>query len=649
MTYCGDKILYDCQECITDNQGNPKIISYNSRHDCTKCINNNEIISISLPCQSCTETYRTGDAWKNKNPEPPLSSCHKCKVRGDQEYWVGCPDNSECINGDCKPICNPPCSECEACECVNPKCSKTICKKVCKPEVSCFGGTICKDLAFDNIPIENDQIISYSIDIDPNIDGDIDNLVISFNIDNLDPVNKPIIIFARFDDTLDQMVYENITTEIVAGRISGRINSVGIATIITNTLFNNNINIQQMSDEDMSDLMDEFDPCLVLTTAPFCGGNDGNACGFDLDVSYGEPCPGNTTRGNWVITNGVLTPRLLATKCDCYEPSFFTVDMVVGAAGTVGAARGAACAIGQGIKSLGISQLKDSIYYLNLNMMNTRLALAKQIPKLRQLGIAKEWRIKYILTEADEIFINAGQAMTEARTAYDDALGAALGLDPGDEISEESSQYILHKYFEWTQDPYATDPNGFFAKIRDTYDEFQESLALTEEALAEKIKISKSIDELTEQIVKEQIEVDTLTTELDGAKSILISKKAEVAEKLAQRAGMWESLKQSVAEGVATAFTTYAMVNEISVKKTCEPTNETLNPLTCECCSNCSDGKVFPSPMNGCDCECPSGKEPCLKVGDNGCYDPCPSGQVRILKDCSCYETPSSQSVNLLP
>lgn len=647
MTYCGDKILYDCQECITDNQGNPKIISYNSRHDCTKCINNNEIISISLPCQSCTETYRTGDAWKNKNPEPPLSSCHKCKVRGDQEYWVGCPDNSECINGDCKPLCNPPCSECEACECVNPKCSKTICKKVCKPEVSCFGGTICKDLAFDNIPIENDQIISYSIDIDPNIDGDIDNLVISFNIDNLDPVNKPIIIFARFDDTLDQMVYENITTEIVARRISGRINSVGIATIITNTLFNNNINIQQMSDEDMSDLMDEFDPCLVLTTAPFCGGNDGNACGFDLDVSYGEPCPGNTTRGNWVITNGVLTPRLLATKCDCYEPSFFTVDMVVGAAGTVGAARGAACAIGQGIKSLGISQLKDSIYYATKGLLFTRQTIATKIRQMDGLIFSRGFQERS-LNDVTEIFIELGQGLSESKVNLDNALKVALGLDLDDELTEESSSFILQKYWEWTKNPLAEDPDGFFSGIKSAKLEYEELFELTEEALAKKEEIENTIEELSERIAGMDIEIDDLKQTLEFAEDAIASKKAEVAEKIVQRNTMWQNLKQSVAEGVATAFTTYAMVNEISVKKTCAP-NETLNPLTCECCSNCSDGKVFPSPMNGCDCECPSGKEPCLKVGDNGCYDPCPSGQVRILKDCSCYETPSSQSVNLLP
>ena len=40
------------------------------------------------------------------------------------------------------------------------------------------------------------------------------------------------------------------------------------------------------------------------------------------------------------------------------------------------------------------------------------------------------------------------------------------------------------------------------------------------------------------------------------------------------------------------------------VLKSCDP-GQTLNPLTCECCTNCTGGRVFPNPMRDCDCECP--------------------------------------------
>jgi hypothetical protein len=134
-------------------------------------------------------------------------------------------------------------------------------------------------------------------------------------------------------------------------------------------------------------------------------------------------------------------------------------------------------------------------------------------------------------------------------------------------------------------------------------------------------KLDLELNQITQENIKNSATVDWLREngDLMREEALLLDRMGELA---------------------ASILVMYAFLNEISVVKTCpgsaQNAEQTLNPLTCECCNNCLGGKVFPDPMRGCDCECPQGKEPCFSLGSENCYDPCGAGQIRVGSDCHC-------------
>lgn len=633
MTYCGDQILYDCQECITDNEGNPKIVSYNSRHDCSRCLGNNNITPISLPCQSCTETYGAGDAWKKKNPESPLSSCHKCKVRSNQEYWVGCPDNSECINGDCKPICNPPCPECESCECVNPKCSKTICKQSCDPKVNCFGSKACNHITFNTIPSENNDLIMFDADVSPDFDGELGTLILTFYSPLIHPSDNPVLLHLRYDEESEEVFYDNITSEVKEGSISGIVTSLSpfVVSIKTNTI-------------SVGDNNGKFDPCLVVSGCSAPGSN----CGFNLGYTPPGPCPGNTTRGHWVIQNGVPTPRLLATICDCYVPSAITVDMVLAVAGAVGLAKALICSSAKSIATLGIpatisliSRYKTSIAKASLTISSLSLELSIVRVKLAK-AIAET---SEILSKIDELRIKMGQQLQRLENLVEEFLGRSVRPPSGPGYLDDWN-YFVKRMEEFRKKP-SLDKKGFFKRYNqvinsDSGSNLLDKLTYQRNKLYNtQGSLSAKAMHLEEKIAENEGVIGYYTEELAKQAGILAAKEG-------QKASLMSTIAQATKDAFASTLAMYVAADEISIKKTCA-SNEVLDPFSCECCPKCTGGKVFPNPMRGCNCTCPPGKEPCFKVGDDGCYDPCPPGKIRTSAECQCYNIPGIQSINLLP
>jgi hypothetical protein len=125
-------------------------------------------------------------------------------------------------------------------------------------------------------------------------------------------------------------------------------------------------------------------------------------------------------------------------------------------------------------------------------------------------------------------------------------------------------------------------------------------------------------------------EVLQKSSELELSEANKAIEAAGLVMKRAQLDGAETTLLSRMGDLAASSIAFYGFLNQISVPKTC-PNGQTLNPITCECCTNCTGGKVFPDPMRGCECECPTGKETC---GDS-CYDPCTNGKTRSYT-CGC-------------
>lgn len=641
MTYCGDQILQNCQECIFDELNQPKIVSYNSIHDCTRCSGNNIIVDVIRPCQECTETYGTGDAWKKKTPSSPLTPCHKCTVKSGQEFWIGCPDNSECVNGDCKPLCDPPCGECEECECSNINCTQTKCVKSCDPTVSCFGNPLCKELTVNTLASEDNTFLFFDVGIPSELEDNVGTFVLTFYSSQIIPSKNPLLIHVRYDDESGELVYENVTSEVHEGSISGIVNSLSPFVVLTETP-------TAQSDDGSGG----FDPCLIVSgcspPVPTLPG-----CTFDISVAPLDPCPGNQTRGNWAIENGVPTPRLLATKCDCYVPSLVSVDMVVGAAGAIGGARALACAIASQIRGLGIPRILNSIKALKSYIFDVGKLIAnlKEDIRVNLLTLDKFTdEASDIIYEIDELRNNTLPDFYEGwRNIMDKILGRPVGGGTGnfDDFAKDLSE-AWDKYQEYANDPTVEDPSGIFRQLTNLDADWTKANQRLEALTDRRNFVDNKIGSLTSQLNNAQDSIYQYEGMLFKAQDDLTTAVANLARLEGEKATLTTQLSQAVQDAFVSAATMYALVNEISVKKTCE-SNQTLNPYTCECCDPCPDGKVFPDPMNGCSCVCPSDKIPCLSVADDGCYDPCPEGEARTGPECECYAISETMSYGFVP
>lgn len=395
---------------------------------------------------------------------------------------------------------------------------------------------------------DTDDFILYNVSI-PNFINSTP-FQISFDSPKIDPNKNPVLLHVRYDENSQDTIYEDITTQVVNGQISGTVTSLGLFVIITEITEPQILETFSITSNKASQ---------TFSTQGWAGPMPQQNCSFTLNLQPPEPCPGNQTRGNWVIENGIPTPRLLATKCDCYEPSFITVDMVMALAGSIGAARALVCAGWKKIASLGIPQLLQEIsdYMVELrNILNTLTDLKSRLLELQEM---LTW--------------------------------------PGIDIKSIEQEMSITRMM---------------------------------------IMVEGGAEHTT--------------------RGLLTNRKAALAAAEGAQASILVSINKALLDGLSSMALMYSFVNEISVKKVCPP-GQTLNPLTCECCPNCTGGKVFPDPMNGCDCSCPPDKIPCLSVNDDGCYDPCPPGLIRRSPDCSqCVpiETPppsyiTTQSIHYIP
>ena len=420
------------------------------------------------------------------------------------------------------------------------------------------------DLTFDNIITSGevfftpmistivDGLLVCDISTTAEFDGSI---TISFNNPNISPDKNPAITHLRYDEELGEVFYEDVTTEVIEGKITGVVSSLSPFGVW-------------------------FDlPPNAWGGAPNCGWGN-------MSVSWLNPfppCPGNQTRPtfNWDSEDGILSP---GGYCGCWEPSGATIDLILTAASAAGAIKAGICGI--------IS-----------NISNLRTAIASFVRNISAF---------------DDIITTARTIIIAGRTQIDDLVNQMRPFFTQKALNDD---YIAAKRI-----------------LIDQADDYQTILRLEGEinelnrANSELYRLTRPL-EAQRQTILTEVTQKSVELELNEAKKVtetlkLVSKRAELD-------GAETTLLSRMGDLAASAFTFYNFLNQISVPKTC-PSDKTLNPLTCECCPNCTGGKIFPDPMRGCDCECPQGKEPCFSLGVETCYDPCGSGQIRVGSDCHC-------------
>jgi hypothetical protein len=447
-------------------------------------------------------------------------------------------------------------------------------------------------VTFNKASSQEDDVLLCYIDSEAEFEG---NITISFNDERINPDNDPKIVHIRYDSETDMTYFEDVTTEVTEGRMTAVVSS-------------------------LSPFAGFFEPI-----PPETWGGDGPSLECDnytIGITPPSPCPGNQTRGNWAITDqGVGLPRLLGGACGCWVPSFFTVDMIITAATSIGALKAGICGLARSIASYrnSIKLLASSISSLRSQIGNLGGLIGTARARIATMELAKDGLIAVIGNLEDKVKL-AVDAFDEVKFQTEEAYKILknLGWD-GDFAPDDLN--IRNALNNWT---YFADKKR---AAEQTLETVQQTLQIQKEAF-----VAKQIE-----ISMEKIKIIQYENDIRPLSQQLIEEEAGLAVQEAAKKTAEDSLLEQTKDLGGSALALYSFLNEISVQKACE-SGQTLNPLTCECCPNCTDGKVFPDPMNGCDCECPPGTEPCLKVGDNGCYTPCPEGQTRQLSDCQCPE-----------
>ena len=472
------------------------------------------------------------------------------------------------------------------------------------------------EVTFESWDSTSDQILIYDINTTAEFDG---NITISFNNPNITPSNNPKIIHIGYDDDVPAIVTE--------GKISA----------VTSSLSPWGITIVP----------------LPFWTSCF-------EFGF---VVKNDPCPGNQTRGNWAITgNGIGGPREFGGECGCWVPSdYFTVDLIL-ELGTVGAGITALkCGVEGTIVTIkaSISSLKAARQALwdaglliqdNINGIKESIRVAKEMLETFAQQIQNLIEKQNLLKNTyDELKAQADELLKEIKDYFDiDPFGLITDIDalPLDDPRVSSYVDLKGKMNDVGREIDKTQATGR-ARQLDMENKDIEIKGLTDIKRREDTLLSENGEDLINNGL-ETLNQESLLTD---------------AQNLVK-----DYVNQLSANAIALAAAINSL-NEVSVAKTC-PSGETLNPLTCECCDNCypprifpdpmnecncicppicplgetqnpftcvccpacTNGKIFTDPMNGCDCVCPSGEEPC---GD-GCYIPCPNGKTRNTSSCGC-------------
>jgi len=456
-------------------------------------------------------------------------------------------------------------------------------------QVYSAGGDV--DLTFDNIitsgevtfsPVDSTDGLFCNIDTTCDFDG---NVAVSFNDPGIIPSNDPAIYQIKYDIELDQVFYDNVTTEVIEGKITGIVNSLGSFIV-------------------------QFTPPpegwgfpsspLGFSKNIFGGLSCGTFNGLILQNPLG-PCPGKQTRNGFSmsLTNGTLSPF---GSCGCWEETGVTAEVILGAASAYGLARAGVCQVIKTLATLpsAISSLKNVISGLISSLAISRNA---------------------IRNISDFIF------KAKADISYYTIINGAVALAKGRaEQAIIKGQEALRTLFLNKNQRYNLEQE--IKQAREYIRGAEQILAANKEKIAQaKTNLEKYQDELVAEF---RDRLNPKAKQLADAQKDLLSK--QEALKAAQ-----DSQSGLLAAVGTTLGALYALVNTIKTQKTC-PTGQTLHPQTCECCNTCQNGRVFINQVD-CTCGCASDKEACTNQTTNtpGCYAPCELGQIRT-SECVCVQ-----------
>jgi lipoprotein-anchoring transpeptidase ErfK/SrfK len=445
------------------------------------------------------------------------------------------------------------------------------------------------ELTFENIitsgevtfsPIDSTDGLFCDINTICDFDGDV---AVSFNDPGIVPSNNPAIYHIKYDSELDQVFYDNVTTEVIEGKITGVVNSLG------------SFIVQFVPPPEGWG----FPPSESLGFSKSIFG--GLSCGtfnFNFQNPLG-PCPGNQTRNGFSIslTNGTLSPF---GSCGCWEDTGVTAEVILGAASAWSLAKVGVCQV---VKT--IASLKSSISSLKNVVSGLTSALAILQNGLRNIAgfIAKNQAdVKYYtaLNEtAKALRVKAQQAIIKGQEAL------------RTRFLNKNQRYNLEQEIKQAQE-YVAGADKVIAEN-------------SGKIATAKANVKKYQDEL---VAKFRDEVNPKAKELAAAQKDLLDKQAALKAAQDSQPGLLAAV------GTALAAL-YALVNTIKTQQTC-PTGQTLHPQACVCCNTCQNGRVFINQVD-CSCGCASDKEACTNQTTNtpGCYIPCTQGQIRT-GDCNC-------------
>jgi hypothetical protein len=450
-------------------------------------------------------------------------------------------------------------------------------------QVSSSGSNI--ELIFDNIitegevtfgPIDSTDGLFCDINTACDFDG---NIAVSFNNPGIIPSNDPAIYHIKYDSELDQVFYDNITTEVIEGKITGVVDSLGSFIV-------------QFAPPPVGW---GFPPSESLGFSKKIFG--GLSCGtFNLNLqNLLPPCPGNQTRSGFNINfeDGTLSPF---GNCGCWVDSGATVDGILAAASLYGLAKSGVCALIKTIANLrsALSSLANLISYLKSSMAllqntirnfmsqaTTFIAAAERIFILKEANLAR-------IAAAEKLIKDVEKALSTKRLT--DRERAKLN-----QIKNTTNNLI--RELNTLNEKYKKEAQPLVAK-------YQEFLKAAEAKKAEAALKAKEISSKQQDLLSKQAALKAAQDSQPGVLALV---------------------------GTALAGL-YSAVNSIKTEKTC-PNGQTLRQTSCECCPNCANGRVFTS-QSSCDCGCPPDKEPCTEQGVPGCHTPCTAGQ--ILAGCTC-------------
>lgn len=461
-------------------------------------------------------------------------------------------------------------------------------------------------ISFTKSNSSDSKLILYDIDSSASFDGEIS---LSFTSPDINPANNPILFHIVYNEQLDKIIYENITTQVSNGIIYGKTSSLSPFVIMTDTI---GLDIDSGG----------FNPSLVVSGCSAPGGPGPS-------VLPTEPCSGNQTRGNWVVNeNGVPLPSIVATKCDCYEPHpYLSIDTIATAAAAIATGAAPACVAAASLKNLGLPALRASVANIR-GLLASAQSYGRQLAK----GLALLLESKATLTSLldvidDEILVIREQAIINqskitqlirditGEQLDDIDLDDPLGWIPDDRYIELTKE-VQERYDDWASDllsDVSPEEADLFRQWKAAFDESSELGQELGSKGQQKALLESEILSQDRLKLEQQKKILDNDAETSGARALLTEKEQELISKEDTAKSLVRQMLNDVAGTIIATGGLISAINQIDIKKTC-PEGFTLNTETCDCCPNCINGKILDT--NSCDCICPDNLVPC---GDSCC------------------------------